>query len=73
MDPKQAAEALGLLQPRLAIPIHWGTFFPFGLRRLGRAAGEDPAHRFSELAADIAPQVEVRVLDPGEAVELDST
>jgi len=26
MDPQQAAEALDLLQPRLAIPIHWGTF-----------------------------------------------
>jgi len=73
MDPQQAAEAVALLKPRLAIPIHWGTFFPFGLRRLGRAAGDDPANLFAQLAADLAPQVEVRVLEPGEAVELDST
>ncbi len=71
MDPEQAARALTLLRPRLAIPIHWGTFFPFGIRRLGRAAGDDPAHRFSQLAADIAPQVEVRVLEPGEALDLE--
>jgi L-ascorbate metabolism protein UlaG (beta-lactamase superfamily) len=25
MNPSRAAEALKLLQPRIAIPIHWGT------------------------------------------------
>jgi L-ascorbate metabolism protein UlaG (beta-lactamase superfamily) len=71
MDPEQAAEAVALLKPRLAIPIHWGTFFPFGLRRLGRAAGDDPAHLFSQLVSYVAPEVEVRVLNPGEAVDLE--
>lgn len=71
MDPEQAAEAVALLKPRLAIPIHWGTFFPFGLRRLGRAAGEDPAHLFSQFVTGVAPEVEVRVLDPGESVDLE--
>ena len=70
MDPQQAAEAVALLKPRLAIPIHWGTFFPFGLRRLGRAAGDDPAHLFSKLVADVMPGVKVRVLNPGESVIL---
>ena len=71
MDPQQAAEAVALLKPRLAIPIHWGTFFPFGLRRLGRAAGDDPAHLFSQLVAEVAPDVEVRVLSPSEAADLE--
>ena len=71
MDPQQAAEAVALLKPRLAIPIHWGTFFPFGLRQLGRAAGDDPAHLFSQLVAEVAPEVEVRMLNPGEAVDLE--
>lgn len=71
MDPDQAAEAVALLKPRLTIPIHWGTFFPFGVRRLGRAAGDDPAHRFAQLVAEAAPEVEVRVLNPGEAVDLE--
>jgi len=71
MDPKQAAEAVALLKPRLAIPIHWGTFFPFGVRRLGRAAGDDPAQLFSQFVVDVAPEVEVRVLNPGEAVDLE--
>ena len=71
MDPHQAAEAVALLKPRLTIPIHWGTFFPFGIRRLGRAAGDDPAHRFAQLVAEVAPEIEVRVLNPGEAVDLE--
>jgi L-ascorbate metabolism protein UlaG (beta-lactamase superfamily) len=71
MDPQQAAEALDLLRPRIAVPIHWGTFYPFGLRQLGRAAGHDPAHRFSQLAANLAPRVEVHILSPGEALALE--
>jgi len=72
MDPQQAVEAAALMQPRLAIPIHWGTFYPFGFRRLGRGAGPDPAHRFARLAADLAPKVEVKVLEPGDSLDLDS-
>ncbi len=71
MDPRQAAEAVALLNPRLAIPIHWGTFFPFGVHRLGRAAGDDPAHRFAQFVTEVAPEVEVRVLNPGEAIDLE--
>ena len=34
MDPGRAAEAAALLGARLAIPIHWGTYYPvhLGLR-----------------------------------------
>ena len=34
MDPDRAAEAAALLEARLAIPIHWGTYYPvhLGLR-----------------------------------------
>src|SRR5690606_28842944 len=34
LDPDAAAAALRLLRPRLAVPIHWGTLFPFALDRL---------------------------------------
>jgi L-ascorbate metabolism protein UlaG (beta-lactamase superfamily) len=67
LNPRTAAEALRLLQPRIAVPIHWGTFFPIGLggRRLA-----DPPHEFARHAAELAPDVEVRVLEPGESFEL---
>ena len=34
MDPIRAAAAAAIIRPRLAIPIHWGTFYPAGMKRL---------------------------------------
>ena len=67
LDPQRAAEALGRIRPRVAIPIHWGTYAPWQA-----AAGDDtPARTFAELAKTIAPAVEVRVLRPGESYEFE--
>ena len=33
LDPEGAAKAVALVEPRIAIPIHWGTFLPIGYRR----------------------------------------
>ena len=67
LDPDRAAEALRLLEPRLAIPIHWGTYAPWHWRLSGHQPPlEDPAGAFAEAAARVAPGVEVRVLQPGE-------
>ena len=70
MDPQQAAEAIALLRPRIAIPIHWGTFFPFGLRSLGKGAGDNPPRRFQQIASELAPDVAVHILPPGESFPL---
>jgi len=67
LNPRTAAEALRLLQPRVAVPIHWGTFLPIG-RRGHRL--QDPPHEFARHAAELAPAVEVRILAPGEALDL---
>jgi len=71
MDPERAAESLSLLRPRIAVPIHWGTYHPLhlGLREAPRYLSEPP-ERFVRAAADIAPDVEVRVLQPGETLDL---
>jgi len=67
LDPARAAEAVGLLRPRLAIPIHWGTYAPLHWRVSGfRPSLEDPAAAFADAAALVAPDVEVRILQPGE-------
>lgn len=71
MDPLQAAHALELLQPRLAIPIHWGTLLPIGLARNYRAGLGDPPRLFAEHAARLTPSVEVRILTPGESTSVD--
>jgi L-ascorbate metabolism protein UlaG (beta-lactamase superfamily) len=65
LDPERAARALELLAPRVAVPIHWGT-----LHRIGAPLPpEAPAVEFARLAGRLAPDVEVRVLRPGETTE----
>ena len=71
LDPQRAAEALQLLRPRLAVPIHWGTYRRLGLSRDSSTLRE-PAARFERLAAELAPDVEVRLLAPGDRLELQS-
>lgn len=70
LDPRAAAEALALLAPAVAIPIHWGTLYPFALERLRPRALSDPPHLFSRYASELVPQCEVRILEPGAATEL---
>jgi L-ascorbate metabolism protein UlaG (beta-lactamase superfamily) len=70
LDPLRAAEALTSLHPRFAIPIHWGTFYPLGLRRLRPHLLTEPPHAFAREAARLAPDVQVRVLAPGQSAVL---
>ncbi len=70
LDPEGAARAAAALSPRLAMPIHWGTLYPFGLRRFRGAPLREPAEEFSACLRRLAPQVEARVLSPGESTPL---
>jgi L-ascorbate metabolism protein UlaG (beta-lactamase superfamily) len=66
LDPQSAAEALRLLRPSCAIPIHWGTYHVLGARDVGRA----PADAFAVAALQAAPEVDVRILPVGGSLEL---
>ena len=69
LDPERAAQAAARIAPRVAIPIHWGTFSPaVALPTAERPAA--PARAFATAVARIAPAVDARVLQPGERVEL---
>lgn len=70
LDPYRAAQALELLRPSLAIPIHWGTYFPAGLRPLLPDMVRQPPYEFASYAGRLAPEVQVCVLDPGDALDL---
>jgi L-ascorbate metabolism protein UlaG (beta-lactamase superfamily) len=71
LDPYRAAKALQLLRPLLAIPIHWGTYAPLGFGRLQTALLADPVTAFCRHAAELAPEVDVRVLGLGGTLRLD--
>ena len=68
LTPDRAARAAQLLRPRVAVPIHWGTFFP-----RGRSAGDRltaPPREFATRVAELAPEVRVCVLEPGGSLAL---
>jgi L-ascorbate metabolism protein UlaG (beta-lactamase superfamily) len=69
LDPDTAAEAVRRLAPKVAVPIHWGTYRPFHRSASARFLTE-PAEAFARAAAQVAPDVDVRVLQPGETLEL---
>jgi L-ascorbate metabolism protein UlaG (beta-lactamase superfamily) len=71
LDPERAARALEMIRPGMAVPIHWGTFYPVGLRLLRPEPLTEPAREFARLAARLAPGTEVRVLEPGAETSLD--
>ena len=68
LGPSEAAAALPMLKPRIAIPIHWGTLRPVGMRRLMSRRLREPPHEFARQAAQAAPEVEVRILNPGDSL-----
>jgi L-ascorbate metabolism protein UlaG (beta-lactamase superfamily) len=68
MDSEDAAQAAALLRPRVAVPIHWGTLHPRGRRR--GPWFDDPPHEFAARVSELAPEVDVRILEPHGSLEL---
>ena len=66
----RAAEALRLLRPRLAVPIHWGTYYPLQPGRSRPAFLTESVDEFRRYAAELAPSVELHVLPMGGSVEI---
>jgi L-ascorbate metabolism protein UlaG (beta-lactamase superfamily) len=66
LDPRAAARAAALIEPRIAIPIHWGGYRRMLMRSGG--AADAPARRFAAFLAELAPQVVAEVLRPGESL-----
>lgn len=68
MDPRGAAQAAAMLQPEITVPIHWGTYFPAGMRGVRGRLLEKPVAAFEDQMVEIAPGLEARVLRPGESL-----
>jgi L-ascorbate metabolism protein UlaG (beta-lactamase superfamily) len=76
LDPLGAAEAVGLLRPRVAVPVHWGTLAVSGLPQLpGRAGARmrrllvEPPRRFAAAVAAAGERTRVLVTEPGAVVQ----
>jgi L-ascorbate metabolism protein UlaG (beta-lactamase superfamily) len=63
LDPRRAAEGVARLRADIAVPIHWGTYYPLHERR-GPFLVEPP-EEFRRAVAELAPETDVRVLPLG--------
>jgi L-ascorbate metabolism protein UlaG (beta-lactamase superfamily) len=70
MNPLRAAEALTMLRPQLAIPIHWGSLHPWGVNWFKTDFLTTPPHEFLDHAAQLAPDVQALVVPPGQTIAL---
>jgi L-ascorbate metabolism protein UlaG (beta-lactamase superfamily) len=70
LDPVDAARAAALIRPRLSVPIHWGTYWPVGLRWLRPERRHGPPGRFVRAASELAPGAIIRATEIGAEVDL---
>lgn len=70
MNPSEAVDALELLRPAVAVPIHWGTLLPIGLLRARGRVLRAPVEVFTREARERCPEVRVAVLGVGDPVAL---
>ena len=61
LDATRAAEALALIRPARAVPIHWGSLRVPGLWRLRPRMHTDPGSRFALHGSRTAPEVDIVV------------
>ncbi|MDF1606226.1 MBL fold metallo-hydrolase [Nocardioides sp. YIM 152315] len=72
MDPVAGAAAVARVGAHVAVPVHWGTFWPLGLRRVARANHQrlfvTPGARFVQALAEAAPTTRAVLAWPGDRV-----
>jgi L-ascorbate metabolism protein UlaG (beta-lactamase superfamily) len=70
LDPPRAVEATARLRPRFAVPIHWGTLWPYGLERVSSGRLHGPPSEFARGLDERIGAIGARALIalPGERV-----
>jgi L-ascorbate metabolism protein UlaG (beta-lactamase superfamily) len=67
LSPRSAAQVARDIGARVAVPIHWGTLYPAGAHRILGERLTGPAVRFEAWSRLLAPGLDVRPLQPGDA------
>jgi len=70
LDPVRAAEAVRRVGARVAVPVHFGTFWPIGFDWLKPELFLPPGSRFKAAMTELDPAVQVKLLAPGESTEV---
>jgi L-ascorbate metabolism protein UlaG (beta-lactamase superfamily) len=70
MGPEDGARLVEWLRPRIAVPVHWGTFWPTGLRGFREGLFASPGSAFAAAVARRGEGTEVRVLAHGTTISV---
>jgi L-ascorbate metabolism protein UlaG (beta-lactamase superfamily) len=70
LDPTRAATATGLIQPRIVVPIHWGTYAPEDGRRRLPSWFDSPPDQFEHALTDAGLSAHLHLLQPGGSVSV---
>ena len=73
LGPRSAAEVARDIEAVTVVPIHWGTLYPRHLHHVWRRPLREPGDRFAAYARHLAPDVDVRVMRPGESTIIEPT
>ncbi len=65
LDPQRAAQAAGVVGARFAVPVHWGTLYPYGMRRALPSRLYDPPRAFASAVTRLELPVQVLHTPPG--------
>lgn len=71
LDPERAARAAAVIRPKLVVPVHWGTYLRGDVSRRRPELLRIYPRRLAQTLPRHAPDVELRVLEPGESLPLD--
>lgn len=75
LSPRHAVEAMRLMEPRVVIPIHWGTYHLPGtvIMRMRPDFHRRAPYVFMAQAAVLEPHIRTVMLQPGESLDLADT
>lgn len=71
LDPVRAAEAVELIRPKIAVPIHWGGYLPATLAKRRPDLLTAPPRDFKRLVEDLDVGTRVELIEPGTTTALD--
>ena len=69
LDAAQAAQVVSRIRPDRAVPVHWGTLWPLGLRQR-RDLIDLPATTFADHVARLVPSTKVHLLRHGRSINV---
>ncbi|MBJ7459301.1 MAG: MBL fold metallo-hydrolase [Thermoleophilaceae bacterium] len=72
LDPARAAQAVELIGPRVAVPVHWGGYLPAGMAKRRPDLLVDPPRQFQRFVEE-SPKTDARVevIAPGEEISIE--